>query len=571
MADPVHRRKFLKTLALTGSVAASANLLAACSGTNEATTPPGNGATPTGPVTGATSPGQLPALTATNSPITAVVPPIGPTTAAATATVPATTGLTPVTNPGASVLQKFPQDFLWGTATSAYQVEGAVKEDGRGESIWDRFSHSWGNIKDFSNGDIANDHYHLYEQDLNLMQELGFQTYRFSIAWPRIFPSGSGQLNQKGLDFYRKLVDGLHKRNIRPMTTLYHWDLPQALQDQGGWANRDTASRFAEYAATVYRALGDGVTDWITHNEPWVVAFVGNAFGTHAPGLKDWGKALQVSHNLLLSHGLATQAYRATNSKNGQIGLTLNLAPMYPVSDKPADKAAAYRYDGFQNRWFLDPVFKGAYPADMLPYYEKKYGSLSYIKPEDLKIINAPIDFLGINYYSPSRIVSQPSSGYFELGTSPGPNPVTAMDWEIAPDSLYDLLVRLKQDYGNIPLYITENGAAFDDKIGTNGEIDDARRLHFLYLHFAAARRAIEAGVNLKGYFVWSLMDNFEWAEGYSKRFGIIYVDYPTEKRTPKRSALWYRDVIRRNGLGELPADLQTNGLKFPATPTPGK
>lgn len=477
--------------------------------------------------------------------------------------------VTPGTTASSPLIQKFPQNFLWGTATAAYQVEGAVKEDGRGESIWDRFSHTPGKVKNGDTGDVANDHYHLYEQDLNMMQELGFQAYRFSVAWPRIFPGGAGQVNQKGLDFYRKLVEGLQKRNIKPLATLYHWDLPQMLQDQGGWTNPDTAKRFAEYADTVFRALGDQVKDWITHNEPWVVAFVGYAFGTHAPGLKDWSKALQASHYLLLSHGLATQAYRATNPKNGQIGITLNLAPMYPVSDKPDDKASAYRYDGFQNRWFLDPVLKGVYPADMIPYYEKRYGSLAYIKPEELKIINAPIDFLGINYYNPQHIASSPASSYFELSTRPGPNPVTAMDWEIAPDSLYDLLVRLKQDYGNLPLYITENGAAFNDSVGSNGEVEDGLRLQFLQLHFAAAQRAINAGVNLKGYFVWSLMDNFEWAEGYSKRFGIVYVDYATQKRTPKRSALWYREVIRQNGLGELPADLQSAGLKFPATTTP--
>lgn len=555
MAYSVNRRKFIKTLALTGGVVATGNLLAGCSTSNQAATP-----APDISPTAAVSAPTIASNTVTTSATTVANTTVAPTTSAATA------GVTPSVA-ASNILEKFPTDFLWGTATSSYQVEGAVKEDGRGESIWDTFSHSWGNINDFSNGDVADDHYHLYEQDLNLMQELGFQTYRFSIAWPRVFPSGSGAVNQKGLDFYRKLVDGLHKRNIRPMATLYHWDLPQVLQDQGGWTNRDTAGRFAQYADTIYRALGDGVSDWITHNEPWVVAFVGNAFGTHAPGYKSWSKALQVSHYLLLSHGLAAQAYRATNPKNGQLGITLNLAPMYPIGDTPEDKAAAVRYDGFQNRWFLDPVFKGAYPADMLPYYEKKYGKLDYIKPEDLKVINAPLDFLGINYYSPTRVFSQPSSGYFELGTRSGPNPVTKMGWEIAPDSLYDLLVRLKQDYGNVPLYITENGAAFDDKLEATGEVDDAQRLHFLYLHFAAARRALAAGVNLKGYFVWSFLDNFEWAEGYSKRFGIVYVDYPTQKRTPKRSALWYRGVIRQNGLGELPADLQTKGLKFPTTP----
>jgi beta-glucosidase len=454
------------------------------------------------------------------------------------------------------MLLKFPTNFIWGTATSSYQVEGATKEDGRGPSIWDTFCQRYGKIKNGDTGDVACDHYHRYNQDLDMMKQLGLQTYRFSVAWPRILPTGSGQVNQKGLDFYKRLVEGLHQRGIRPMATLYHWDLPQALQTDGGWTNRDTAKRFAEYSQVVFQALGDQVESWITHNEPWVVAYVGNAFGSHAPGLTDWATAVQVTHTLLLSHGLAVQAFRALNLKNTQIGITLNLTQAYPVTDSAEDKAAAGRIDGFQNRWFLDPVFKGAYPADTLAYFDKKYGPLDYIKDGDSKIIASPVDFLGINYYSPSYVANNPLSGYFETDGKSGHHPVTEMGWEIVPQGLYDLLVRLKKDYGDIPLYITENGAAFKDSLDSKNQVNDGQRLQYLYQHIAAAQRAITDGVNLKGYFAWSLMDNFEWAEGYTKRFGLVYVDYKTQQRFPKRSALWYQSVIQQNGLGAMPSDL---------------
>lgn len=548
MSANLSRRNFLKVASAAAGGITLGNLLVAC----------GAEPTPTLSTSTTTAATSVAPTTAPVAPVvTTPVPSLQPTTAAAPAA-------TPTVPAAAQVKTKFPTGFIWGSATAAYQVEGAAKEDGRGESIWDRFSHTPGKVKNGDTGDVADDHYHRYEQDLDLMKDLGLQAYRFSVAWPRIFPTGSGPVNQKGLDFYKRLAEATLKRNIRPMATLYHWDLPQALEDKGGWVSRDTAQRFAEYADTVFRALGDQITTWITHNEPWVVAYVGYGWGSHAPGLRDFKKAVQVTHNVLLSHGLAVQALRATNAKNSQVGITLNLSPMYGIKDTPEDKAAAQRYDGFQNRWFLDPVLKGAYPADMLPYYEKKYGPLDYIKPEDLKIINAPTDFLGINYYNPTRVSANPYNSFFELDTRSGSGPLTAMGWEISPNSLYDLLVRLKQDYGNMPLYITENGAAFSDLVEGNDQVNDAPRLQFLQVHFEAAQRAIEAGVNLKGYFVWSLMDNFEWAEGYSKRFGIVYVDYATQRRIPKRSALWYRDVIRQNGLGDLPPDIQQNGFKLP-------
>lgn len=443
---------------------------------------------------------------------------------------------------------RFPDGFLWGAATAAYQIEGAVRAGGRGESIWDRFCHTPGKVKNNDTGDVACDHYGRWEDDLDLMRELGLMSYRFSIAWPRVMPAGAGAVNQAGLDFYRRLTEGLLRRGIRPMATLYHWDLPQALQDQGGWASRDTAARFAEYAGVVFRALGDLVPLWVTHNEPWVVAFLGHALGIHAPGLNDWALALKVAHHVLLSHGMAMEAFRALRRGNSQAGITLNLYSVYPASDRPEDLAAARRMDGFQNRWFLDPIFRGAYPAEMQAYYEQRWGPLDWVRPGDLRLIRAPIDFLGVNYYSAARVAGNPGSAFLELDHLPPVGPVTEMGWEIVPEGLYDLLLRLKRDYGDLPLYITENGAAFPDQV-EQGAVHDPRRVEYLHAHLAAAHRAIAAGVSLKGYYAWSLMDNFEWAEGYARRFGLVHVDFATQQRTPKRSALWYREVIRQNGL----------------------
>lgn len=438
-------------------------------------------------------------------------------------------------------MKLFPKDFVWGVATSSFQIEGAAKEDGRGESIWDRFCQTPGKVANFENGDVANDHYHLYKEDVAMMKELGVDSYRFSIAWPRIFPSGEGKANDKGLDFYKRLVEELHGQGIKPAATLYHWDLPQLLQDKGGWCNRDTALRFAEYAAYMFEKLGDSVPLWITHNEPWCASFLSYGIGHHAPGITDNHSAVKASHHLLLSHGLAVQAYRELGLQ-GDIGITLNLEAVHPASNREEDIQAAMRRDGYFNRWFLDPVFKGAYPKDMVDLYSR-YRPLDYITPDDLQIISSPIDFLGINYYSRSVVQSDPNEKWLGVGHVPSTLPLTDMGWEIYPQGLYELLTRIQSDYPSIPLYVTENGAAFADKL-ENGQVHDKDRVEFIQTHFDQASRAIESGVPLKGYYVWSLMDNFEWAFGYAKRFGILYVDFDTQERTLKDSAIWYKNWI---------------------------
>lgn len=450
----------------------------------------------------------------------------------------------------------FPQGFLWGTATASYQIEGAYNEDGKGESIWDRFSHTPGAIYQFQNGDIACDHYHRWEEDENLMAMLGLTAYRFSISWPRIFPEGKGTTpNAKGLMFYDRLVDTLLEKNIQPMITLYHWDLPQALEDNGGWLNPDTAQYFADYAAVIFKKLGDRVTRWITLNEPWVSAFLGYGNAYHAPGKKDAKGAIIAAHNLLLGHGLTVRAYRATGLF-GQIGITLNLGPMHVATESAEDKAATKRYDGFLNRWFLDAVLKGQYPSDIWDWYTQK-GWNFVINPEDMQIINTPINFLGINYYTRGVIAADPHDPFLNAKNLPGIGERTEMDWEIYPTGLYELLIRLKKEYLTtesstqtvpLPVYITENGAAFYDKV-KDGKVNDKKRIDYLTAHLKQAYKAIQDGVNLRGYFIWSLIDNFEWAYGTSKRFGIVYTDYPTQKRIIKDSALFYKQVIADNGL----------------------
>lgn len=448
---------------------------------------------------------------------------------------------------------QFPKEFLWGAATASYQVEGAALEDGRGESIWDRFSHTPGKVRDGSTGDVACDHYHRYADDASLMKSLNLQAYRFSIAWPRVQPTGSGGVNQKGLDFYRRLVDELRRQGIVPTATLYHWDLPQPLQDRGGWADRDTAERFAEYAAVVVGALGGDVPYWITHNEPWCTAFLGYALGEHAPGLKDIPAAIRASHHLLLSHGLAVDAFRSLAPKGAQVGITLNLVPTYAATESDADRLAAARLDGFQNRWFLDPVFRGRYPEDIFSLYAAMM-PMDHVRAGDLEVASRPIDFLGVNYYSRGRVEAAPvEENPLGFRSAPPTAPLTDMGWEVTPEGLTDLLLMLKRDYGDIPLYITENGAAYPDRLNDAGEVDDPERMAFLQSHFAAALRAMERGVNLKGFFVWSLLDNFEWAWGYSKRFGVVYVDFDTQRRIPKSSGLWYRDFIARQVAARYP------------------
>jgi beta-glucosidase len=436
----------------------------------------------------------------------------------------------------------FPPSVRLGAATASFQIEGAVDADGRGESIWDRFCATPGAVANGDTGEPACDHYRRWESDLDLMAELGLESYRFSIAWPRVQPTGRGPANEKGLAFYRRLAEGLLERGIEPIATLYHWDLPQTLQDAGGWGERDTA----EYAALVAAELGDAVSQWITHNEPWVVAFLGHAYGTKAPGVRHWPTALRASHHLLLSHGLALRALRAQLGDLAQVGIALNQYPFHPAGAGEADRDAARRMDGHLNRWFLDPVLRGSYPADMLGLYEGLYGPADSVRDGDLAVIRAPIDFLGVNYYNPQRIAAAPGDLPLQARQVAALPPTTAMGWEVHPDGLHQVLTRLRRDYGPLPVYITENGASFDDPPAVNGHVEDPERTAYLQGHLAAVARAVADGVDVRRYCVWSLMDNFEWEEGYDKRFGIVHVDFTTQARVPKQSALWYRDFIAR-------------------------
>jgi beta-glucosidase len=457
----------------------------------------------------------------------------------------------------------FPPEFVWGVATAAYQIEGAVDADGRGRSIWDTFSHTPGATHNGDNGDVACDHYHRSAEDLDLIASLGAGAYRFSIAWPRIQPDGRGAVNQAGVDFYRRLVDGLRVRGISPTATLYHWDLPQTLQDGGGWVSRDTAERFGEYARLVAEALGEGVERWITVNEPWCAAWHGYGNGLHAPGLTDTGAAAAAHHHLLLGHGRAVAALRSAGSA-AAIGVTLNLVPVRAASEDPADLAAARRLDGNANRLFLDPLFTGAYPEDMLEHYAAVSPGFSVVREGDLGVIAAPLDFLGVNYYSPalvadpggltraraaglvaSEIESEPAiDALGAVRLTHGGTVRTAMDWEIEPAGITELLCRIDREYSVPPIYITENGAAFDDYVDPAGRVQDDARIAYLEGHLTAIAEAIAAGVDVRGYFCWSLLDNFEWGRGYSKRFGLVWVDYPTGTRIPKKSFAWFRDLV---------------------------
>lgn len=437
----------------------------------------------------------------------------------------------------------FPEGFVWGAATSSYQIEGATTEDGRGATIWDVFCDTPGKVVNNENGDVAIDHYHRYASDVAYMAELGLQAYRFSIAWSRIFPEGTGRVEPRGLAFYDRLVDELLKYDITPFVTLYHWDLPQALQDKGGWENRDITQAFADYADTVSRRLGDRVKHFITHNEPWCISFLSHALGIHAPGKTDWKTALLVSHHVLVSHGMAMDVLRA-NVPDGKHGITLNFTPATPVTLSDADRRAARLVDGFNNRWFLDPVLRGTYPADMVAFFGEKMFE-PYIG--DMALTVRPLDFLGVNYYT--RTLVKAGEGMFGEAYNTTDAEYTHMGWEVSPQTLYELLLRLKVEYHAPDLYITENGAAFEDTVAPDGEIYDDRRENYLRLHLAACERAIAEGVPLRGYFQWSLFDNFEWAEGYAKRFGMTYVEYATQKRTLKRSGHYYKSVIGRNAV----------------------
>jgi len=445
---------------------------------------------------------------------------------------------------------RFPQDFLWGAATSAFQIEGAAE---RGETIWDRFCETPGKVLGGHTGRIACDHYHRRRQDLNLMRELGLRSYRFSVSWARVLPQGSGRIHAAGLDFYRRLVDELSEAGIAPLATLYHWDLPLALQDLGGWEDRDTARRFADYAALLFQRLGDRVQHWITLNEPYVAAHLGYRTGDHAPGFRDEGRAVQVAHHLLLAHAWAVRAFRqlATRRAGSRIGISLDLPWIQPATEHPDDLTAADRYDAYHNRWFLDPVFGGRYPAELAEIFRRRHG-VPRLETGDLEAFAAaPVDFLGVNYYF-RQLVRRPDDPQelFQIVQPDYPGVrFTSMGWEIWPEGLYEQLRRLDREYGHPELILTENGAAFPDQRGADGRVEDPQRVEYLRAHLQAAGRALEAGVRLRGYQVWSLLDNFEWSFGYERRFGLVHVDFDTQKRTPKASALWYRQVIQQGGL----------------------
>jgi beta-glucosidase len=439
--------------------------------------------------------------------------------------------------PIADLRRRFPDDFVWGAATSAFQIEGAARSDGKGPSIWDEFCRVPGAIADGSNGDIACDHYNRLESDLDLLADLGVRAYRFSISWPRVQPLGFGPVNARGLEFYQRLVDGLLERNIQPYATLYHWDLPAELQRRdGGWLARDTAKRFADYAYIVAERLGDRVVSFATHNEPWVTAVLGYERGIFAPGIKSRRVAYQVNHHLLVSHGLAARAIRDAKSR-AEVGIVLNLSPVYAATSSDLDTTHARLEDGRLVRWYMDALFKRRYPADIL---EHLGADAPQTQSGDAELIAETCDFLGINYYYP--IVS--SSENPAATASSGAAAITDMGWEVSPASLADLLLRLNRDYDLPPIYITENGAAYQDEM-VDGRIDDEPRRHYIEMHLIALADAMKQDVDVRGYFAWSLMDNFEWTEGYRKRFGIVHVDYKTLARTLKRSALWYRSLLK--------------------------
>jgi beta-glucosidase len=438
----------------------------------------------------------------------------------------------------------FPPDFVWGAATASYQIEGAWDEDGKGENIWDRFSHTPGKIENGDTGDFACDHYHRWQEDIGLMKEIGLQAYRFSVSWGRILPEGRGQVNPAGIDFYNRLVDRLLENDITPFLTLYHWDLPQVLQDQGGWPARSTAEAFIEFADRVSRALGDRVKNWMTLNEPFVSALVGYLEGRHAPGHQDVDEMLAAAHHLLLAHGLSVPVIR-TNSPDSEVGIVLNLNQMHPASRSAADRAAAWLDDGIVNRWYLDPLEGRGYPPDVIDHFGR---SMDFVYESDLDAISTPLDFLGVNYYSRriSRSQEIPEEQNEPREVYADPNP-TEMGWEVYPQGLFDILARIDLDYNFPKLYVTENGAAYDDSVGENGQVNDPLRVNYLQSHFKSVAKAIQIGVPVKGYFVWSLLDNFEWAHGFSKRFGLIYVDYETQVRILKDSARYYQEVIKYN------------------------
>ena len=441
----------------------------------------------------------------------------------------------------------FPEGFLWGAATSAYQVEGSLQADGRGESIWDVFCRMPGSVADGSCGEPACDHYRRFREDVRLMRELGLKAYRFSIAWPRLFPDGRGRARPEGLDFYRRLLDELHQAGIVPVATLYHWDLPQALQYRGGWTNRDTAWRFADYAAFLFERLGEQVPYWITVNEPSVVAVAGHLLGQHAPGLQDLQAAVHAAHHLLLAHGLAVLALRqAALRSRPQVGISLLFSPVEPAVDAPEHHEAARWVDTLAHQFFLEPLLRGAYPSAALELLQA-LGCPPPVRDGDLEHIRRPMDFLGVNYYTRQRVLHDPAARPLPVRWADPAGETTGAGWEVYPEGLARVLRELARQCGALPLLVTENGAAYPDEPDPQGEVHDSLRVEFLRRHLACLREAVAEGVPVRGYFVWSLLDGFEWEFGYTRRFGLVYVDFPTQRRLLKQSARWYRQVIESN------------------------
>jgi len=450
----------------------------------------------------------------------------------------------------------FPEDFIWGSATSSYQIEGAPTAGDKGPSVWDIFSHIPGKIINNDNGDIACDHYHQWPQDIILMQELGINAYRFSISWPRIFPTGSeSKPNQSGLDFYSKLVDVLLENHIIPFITLNHWDIPQGLEDAGGWPKRKMVDEFVKYSYHTSKHLGDRVENWITHNEPWCVSYLGYIEGRKPPGIiNNWPKNLSTAHHLLLSHGMAIPEIK-NNSKHSEVGITLNLNTAVPASGSTYDEDACRFYDGQFNRLFLDPIYNNEYPDDVFEHLITKdlisESDLNFIKQDDLNIISTKMDFLGVNYYSRAVIRNEEIDEKNNLPRNVDMGPETDFGWEIYPPGIYDLLMRLKNEYKVQNIYITENGCSYGDGPNSEGKINDIRRIKYYRSHLTELKRAIEDGAPCNGYFAWSLMDNFEWGQGFSQRFGLVWVDFETLERIPKDSYYWYKEFISTNGSDE--------------------
>ena len=440
----------------------------------------------------------------------------------------------------------FPKDFKWGTATASYQIEGGVRQDGRSESIWDRFCQMPENIQQNDTGEVADDHYNRFKEDVALMKKLGHNAYRFSVSWSRVLPEGTGRINEKGLQFYSDLVDELLAAGIEPMLTIYHWDLPQILQDRGGWQNPDSIGWFEEYSGVLYEKLRGRVKYWITLNEPFCTAFLGNYMGAHPPGLRDLGTAVLVSYNLMLAHAAAVRKFRKMGIP-GEIGITLNFTPSYPLEDTSEDKLASQYMDGLNVRWFPDAIFKGTFPQDIIGIFEKKGITLPDFS--GLASVTEKLDFLGVNYYCPSCHRYNEFSWPFCAEDVKMDLPYTDRLWPIDAESLRKLLVRLNAEYEVPKIYITENGCSYNDVLNEKGEILDYNRIDYLSRHFKAVHSAIESGVDIRGYMIWSFYDNFEWTFGRYSRFGLVYNDFETQERIPKQSALWYRDVIKNNGL----------------------